>query len=527
MKGNFIMANKALFASVKTTAQKKVNPKGFVETKNEAGGVAFSFPDKLALAQFAVTGTFNNVFYATAEDQLAKVQALALKVDSRFIAKLAIYSHNSAFMKDMPAYLLAVLHARHENELLSQVFDKVVSTFKMLSNFVQIVRSSVTGRKSFGTSTKNLIKRWLSNKTPLQIFNGSIGLSNPSVADIIKMVHPKANFGGPLDAMYAYIAETRGYETKMDKLPDDVKLFEALKRGESVKIPNIPFRALTNVKLSDAQWMDIARNMPFNTLRQNLNMLSRHNIFKNPEWLSEIAAKVAEADGNVFPYQLFTTFQNTTDLPVEINLALQDAAEKATANVPVFGEGDVMVFIDVSGSMSSSATGYRPGVPASKTRCVDIAGLIASCVLRQNKKAEVVMFDTSVHTTKLNPRDSIMTNAKIIARFGGGGTDLSCAMRYANQKGSMAKTVIYVSDNQSWAGGQWGTAVEWINYKRRVPSAKLVNIDIQPYVNAQLPDNKDVLNIGSFSDSVWPAIKAFVDGENSDFVSVIEDDVDL
>lgn len=522
------MANKTLFKSVKTPAQKKVNPKGFTEIKNEAGGAAFSFPDKLALAQYAVTGTFNNVFYATAEDQLAKVQALALKVDSRFIAKLAVYSRESVFMKDMPAYLLAILHSRQENGLLSQVFRKVITNFKMLANFVQIVRSGVTGRKSFGTATKNLIKDWLSNKTPMQIFNGSVGLANPSVADIIKMVHPKANPGDAQDAMYAYIAETRGYEAKMNKLPEEVKLFEALKRGENVRVPSIPFRALTNLKLSSEQWMEVARNMPFNTLRQNLNMLARRDIFKNPKWLSEIAAKVAQAEGDVFPYQLFTTFQNTTDLPIEINLALQEAAEKATANVPVFGEGDVIVFVDVSGSMGSSATGYRPGVPASVTRCVDIAGLVASCVLRKNKNSQVVMFDTSVHTAKLNPRDSIMTNAKTIASFGGGGTDLGCAMRYANQKGVTAKTVIYVSDNCSWAGGQWGTAVEWINYKRRVPQAKLVNIDIQPYAHSQLPDNKDVLNIGGFSDAIWPAIAAFVENKNGgDFVSTIEESVTL
>lgn len=525
------MANKTIFKSVKAPVQKKVNPKGWVETKNEAGGVAFSFPDKLALAQFAVTGTFNNVFYATAEDQLAKVQALVQKVDSRFIAKLAVYSHNSAFMKDMPAYLLAVLHARHENELLYQVFNKVVSTFKMLANFVQIVRSGVTGRKSFGTATKNLIKDWLGNKSPMQVFNGSIGLSNPSVSDIIKMVHPKANFGGPLDAMYAYIAETRGYEEKMGLLPEDIQLFEQMKKGvKTDKVPNIPFRALTNVELSSGQWMDIARNMPFNTLRQNLNMLGKRGIYENKEWLKEIAAKVAQADGNVFPYQLFTTFQNTTDLPSEITNALQDAAEKATANVPQFG--NTLLFIDVSGSMRSPVTGtrYENGkyLPASKTTCVDVAGLMGACVLRNNKNATVISFDYNARVVKLNARDSIMTNALAIANSGNGGTDLSAPMKLANQMGLKADLIIYVSDNESWAGRGYGTAIEWQNFKKRNSKAKLVNIDIQPVANSQMPDNKDVLNIGGFSDSIWPAIAAFANDNNGgDFVSTIEESVAL
>lgn len=519
------MANKTLFKSVKTPAQVKVNPKNWALTVNEAGGAAFSFPDKLALAQFAVTGTFNGVFYATAEDQLDNVKKLVDKVDSKFIAKLAVYSHKSAFMKDMPAYLLAVLHSRQENVLLAQVFDKVITTFKMLANFVQIVRSGVTGRKSFGTATKYLIKQWLAGKTPLQTFNGSIGLSNPSVSDIIKMVHPSGD--ASLGAMYAYIAETRGYEEKMGLLPDEIKVFEQMKKGVTVeKVPNIPFRALTNVQLSAAQWMQIARDMPFNTLRQNLNMLGKRGVYENREWLNEIAAKLAKADGNVFPYQLFTTYQNTTDLPSQISNALQDAAEIATANVPSFGD-DVVVFVDVSGSMGQSITGYRPGVPQSKTRCVDVAGLVASCVLRQNKNAEVVMFDTGVHTTKLNARDSIMTNAATIARFGGGGTNTAIAMAYANQQGWKAKTVIYVSDNESWAGRAYGTAEQWLVYKRRVPSAKLINIDLVPNTHSQVPDNKDVMNIGGFSDAIWPAIVGFISGSGADFVSTIEESVAL
>lgn len=521
------MANKNLFKAAKTPANVKVNPAKWVESKNAAGGAAFSFPDKLALAQYAVTGTLNNVFYATAESQLDAVKKLVEKVDSVFIAKLAVYAHQSAFMKDMPAYLLAVLHSRHENELVSLVFDRVITTFKMLSNFVQIVRSGVTGRKSFGTSTKNLINNWLANKSDMQVFNGSIGLSDPSVADIIKMIHPKAETKSR-DAVYAYIAETRGYEAKMQALPEDILLFESLKKGEQCRVPNIPFRALTNVNLSDAQWMDIARNMPFNTLRQNLNMLERRGIFKNSDWLAEIAAKLAQADGNVFPYQLFTTFQNTTDLPSQITNALQDAAEAATKNVPVLGDGSVIVAADISGSMSSSVTGYRVGVPASKTTCVDVAGLISSCVLRQNKDATIILFNTGAQVVKLNARDSIMTNAQNIARRVGGGTDMSQALALANRQNVKAKTVIHVSDNMSWAGGQWGTAYEWVKFKYNNPGAKLVNIDIQPYASGQLPDNKDIMNIGGFSDAIWPAIAGFVNNKNGgDFVSTIDEAVSL
>lgn len=523
------MANKILFKSATVSPEVKVNTKNWVQSTNEAGGAAFSFPDKLALAQYAVTGTFNNVFYADAESQLTKIKELAQKVDSVFLAKLAVYSRTSAFMKDTPAFLLAVLHSRRESELLAAVFPKVITSFKMLANFVQIVRSGVTGRKSFGTSTKTLIQKWLESKNAMDIFNGSIGLSGPSVADIIKMVHPKAN-GADKDAIYAYITEAKNYTTKLDNLPEDVKLFERLKKGEATQIPNIPFRALTNVELNAKQWQSIARNMPWNTLRQNLNMLAKRDVFKTAAFVDEIAAKLADPETvrrtKVFPYQLLAAYLNTEDIPVELRNALQDAAEVSTENVPTFGVRTVVV-ADVSGSMGSPITGHRVGA-TTKMRCVDIAGLVSSCVLRQNKNARVMLVDTSLHEANLNPRDSIMTNAQKIAKFGGGGTNLSLPLAQLNREHYNADLVIYVSDNESWAGSRYGTVGEWVTFKKNNPKAKLVNIDIQAYASSQVPDNKDVLNIGGFSDNIWPAIAGFVNGgTNQDFVNAIENSVEL
>ena len=51
------MVLKRLFASGKAPA---------ANTNNEAGGRAYAFSPEHALAQYAVTGTMHNTFYATA-----------------------------------------------------------------------------------------------------------------------------------------------------------------------------------------------------------------------------------------------------------------------------------------------------------------------------------------------------------------------------------------------------------------------------------------------------------------------------
>ncbi len=62
---------------------------------------------------------------------------------------------------------------------------------RMLRNFVQIVRSGVAGRKSLGTLPKRLVREWFDARADEQLFRASVG-NDPSLADVIRMVHPQA-----------------------------------------------------------------------------------------------------------------------------------------------------------------------------------------------------------------------------------------------------------------------------------------------------------------------------------------------
>ena len=176
------MANFKLFPSRK---QKQTA----TDTYNEAGGRAYTQTPAQQLAQLAATGCLNSTYYASAETQLTQVLELARQVSPEFLAKTAIYARERGYMKDMPALLLAVLAAR-DVALCAAVFDRVMDSGKMLRNFAQIVRSGVVGRKSFGTRPKKLIQHWLNTATETQLLNAAIG-NNPSLADVVKMVHPQ------------------------------------------------------------------------------------------------------------------------------------------------------------------------------------------------------------------------------------------------------------------------------------------------------------------------------------------------
>ena len=507
------MANATLFQSIKTRLTA-------ADTCNEAGGIAYTLTPKQQLAQLAATGCLNSTYYTDAQDQLEQVLELAENLNAEFIAKTAVYARQKGFMKDMPALLLAVL-AQKDVNMLARVFDQVADNGKMLRNFAQIIRSGAVGRKSFGNRPKKLMQTWLLTATEKQLLNAAIG-NAPSLADVVKMVHPK-----PREAWRAaWFAWLIGKPYDREALPPITRAFEDYKQSRQGALPDVPFQMLTALELNSGDWAQIARNGSWQQVRQNLNTFLRHEVFAKSKNIKMVAEKLRDettiARARVLPYQLLTAYQATSNqMPSEICEALQDAMETSVQNVPAI-QGKVVVCPDVSGSMHSSVTGYR-GSTTSKTRCIDIAALVSAAMLRTNPQARVIPFEQITVNVKLNPRDSIMTNAEKLANIGGGGTACSAPLAMLNREKADVDLVVIVSDNESWADlGQWGGKTglmkEWDILKQRCPEAKLVCLDIQPYTTAQAQNRRDILNIGGFSDQVFTLIGSFAEqGMGADF----------
>jgi 60 kDa SS-A/Ro ribonucleoprotein len=515
------MANKELFGSTHGLPR--------TDTRNRAGGTAYKLSPKEALAQYCATGCFGNTYYASAGEQLGEISSSLQGIDSDFIAKCAVYSRETAYMKDMPAFLLAYLAANSHQGLVDLAFPRVIDNGRMLRNFVQIIRSGQLGRKSFGTALKRTIKNWLNTRTSAQIFRDTVG-NDPSMADIIKMVHPK-----PSDdmrrALYGYIL---GKEHNKTMLPSIVRHYEAYKQSKTGEIPNVPFQMLDSLGLDKAGWTQVAKNAKWMMTRMNINTFQRHGVFEDSSMVNLIATRLADVEevkkARAFPYQLMTTYQNTREAPLEITEALQDAMELATVNVPTM-EGNLFICPDVSGSMHSRVTGYRG--KSTVTQCVDVAALITACLFRKNPKAKVLPFHDRLFRGNPNPRDSIMTTAKEMASFGGGGTNCSLPLVYINQHNLLVDYVVYISDSESWIDSDDGrhrsywfntsptqTMDEWRKIKKRSPQAKMVCIDLTPNTTTQAVNRDDILNIGGFSDAVFDLMASFFEGKN--WVSIIE-----
>lgn len=502
------MANKSVVASLAGRLLPKAT------ATNAAGGRAYAYGAEHRLAQLAMTGTFGGGFYQDAQAEVSALVQAAMAVDPLFLAKAAVHVHDKGHMKDTPALLLAVLSTR-DPALFAAAFGRVVRSGKMLRNLVQIMRSGQVGRRSLGSRPKAMVQQWLNAASDAELLAASVG-NAPSLVDVIRMVHPKPETASRA-AFYAWLI---GRPVDAAALPQVVRDLLAFRAGASDKVPDVPFQMLADLSLTPAQWAEVARNGSWQMLRQGLNMLHRKGAFTVPGTVAHVAAVLRDPEriraARALPYQLLATLKALApDADPALREALHDAMETSVSNVPVLG-GSVAVCPDVSGSMSSPVTGYRPGATTA-VRCIDVAALVAAAVLRKNPGARILPFAEQVRAARLEPRDTILTNAAKLAGLGGGGTDCSAPLAMLNAGRKAPDLVIFVSDNQSWMdarrGGQ-ATAMmaEWTRLKARNGAAKLVCIDLQPYGTTQAAERADVLNIGGFSDQVFDQIADFAAG---------------
>jgi 60 kDa SS-A/Ro ribonucleoprotein len=583
------MANRALFV-------RELPQAPAATAVNDAGGRAYELDPRHALALYAVTGTLHGTFYVRAEGHLARLQTLLAGLgekDVPFVAKLAVYAAETGHMKDLPAFLLAWLMGKDQTGVFfAAAFPRVIKTGKMLSTWWQIVRSGAAGRTGLGSRPKRVVQRWFESQTPEFLFKTSIGVSDPGVADVLRVAHPRPSTP-ERRALYGYLsgrnrpeyaeraANKHAEPSRLELLPELVRQVEAFKKDPlGTPVPEVDFRLLSSFELTREHWTEIALRASWQTLRMNLSTFARHGVFesksvrvpvfdpkkiastrkKEPymvpgevrssrDVVSQLAAKLRDPKlierANVFPYQLLAAYSHAgADVPRELIEALHDAMELATANVPAI-EGNVVVCLDVSRSMSSPITGNRGEGSTSAMRCVDVAALFAACVLRKNSSARLIPFEAKVvephRMPRIEPRDTIMTNAQKLAGLCGGGTNCASPLVLLNEERAQVDAVIYVSDNESWidpegrsnrfSAAYFGremsatsTMQEWKQLVSRNPKARMICIDIQPGTTHQTAPDPRIMNVGGFSDEVFNIASMFLSGklERGQWLSHIE-----
>lgn len=486
------MASKTLFKSAPAGARQVGTT-----TVNAHGAGAYQLDNGHQLLQYAMTGTLQRTFYASAETQLEKIVELCGKVSPKFVAQAAIFAREKGYMKDAPALLvsyLAGLSSQQAQEALqlreqagkgtvseaqkaeyleqakkledAQVetnrcfkaaFAAVMNSGSMIRNFVQMIRSGVLGRKSLGHAPRQAINSWLLGARPHMILNGTVGQS-PALADVIKLSRPKPSTP-QLAATFGWVL---GKEYDEANLPPLIKEFEAFKKSpDTTPAPNVDFRLLTSVPLAKATWKQLSKNLPWNAMKKNLNTMHRHGVFQkddgspDQEMIQYVCNRLKDPEqlekAKVFPYEILAAWTYMSlELPREIRLALEEAMNAATVKIPEI-QGKVVVCVDTSGSMDYPVTGQRDSKDtSSKVTCRMAAATVAGSVLRRNPGARIIPFATDVAPFSWDSNDGIMTTASRLNTLPKGGTKCSAPLALLNKENAPVDVVIMLSDYESW-----------------------------------------------------------------------------
>ncbi len=543
--------NRSLFATP-SRAERAVKAVPAADTVNNAGGKAYRMTPEHALAQFAVTGCLSDTFYVTAADQLDTILSMVAdkSVGAHFVAQVALYGRLQN-MKDAPVLLLACLAVCGESDLFNRVAPTVCDTLKQVSNLVKVIRSGKVqgvfgtndgkGSTSLPQVVRKFVRSWLTSRDPDRLLNDSVGI-DPKLPDLLQIAHPKPSTPEQA-ATFAYFLGKKLSAEQSAALPTSIRDFEAFKtaKGEdrAKLIGWINFRLLDSLGLTDAEWLQIAQSASWQTARMNLNTFARHGVFGAKGMATKIAAKLSNKDevkrAHAMPYQLFAAFKATednargyagygsrpatapTEVPAECRLALQQAYETAVSLIPAL-PGHTAVAVDCSGSMGSHITGRQGNSKPSVITCNEGAALIAATIVRGSPNSSVMRFDYTATRVKINPLDSVMTNAAKIAA-NGGSTNCSAPVQLLLDAGEECDTIVIISDYESWKDStdtHAGLGRIWARYRAKFPRAKLICIDLSPNTTLQVKgDHEDgIYHIGGFADAVFPLIQRFARGEN-------------
>lgn len=415
------------------------------------------------------------------------------------------------------AILLAVL-SRRDPALFRQVFPKIITSGSKLRRFVGCIRSGVGGRRSLGARPRAMVRDWLERATDMELLAASVG-NGPSLADVIRMVHPKPATEGRA-ALYGWLINPRTEHAALPPLVRDYLAFRARPLGDP---PEVPFDLLISLKLTPAQWATVARRMPLDALLRHLNRLVRRKAFDDPATLAETLDQLADPArikaAGVGPYRLMCLLRSLDpSAPTGLHTALEAALNSAVALIPPF-TGAVVVCPNVVGILTRRASALPRGA-ATAVQGHDVAALMVTALTQGNRAARLRPYADGPKT--LAPSSAgILGLSKQLAVMQGKFSHVGIALEALVPERKPVDLVVIVTANAE--GGTYVDldvgavmATAWRRIKAHNPKAKLVCLQIRPDIPwrhpVTLPTGPDILHLSGFSDETLPLIRDFVEG---------------
>ena len=362
----------------------------------------------------------------------------------------------------------------------------------MLRNFVQIVRSGVVGPQVAGHAAEAAGAAVARARAPTSSCFG-LGRPEPVAGGRDQDGSPEAG-DATREALYGYLIGRPHDAEQLAGAGAAIRGVQARRGAERAG------RAVPDADGAAARPRRSGRrsraNAPWQMTRMNLNTFARHGVFERPRHDADHRGAAARSRQRSARRGCFRTSSWRRTAPRRrtcrrmVRDALQDAMEVAIGNVPAI-EGKVYVCsrrvgLDVVAGHRLPQGGDHGGALHRR------GGAGGGGVCARTRWRKCCRSSRTWSRVRLNPRDTVMTNAQKLAAIGGGGTNCSAPLAYLNDARRMGDLVVFVSDNESWVDARRGLDGDErvAAFKERNPEARLACIDFRRTARRRRPSAK-------------------------------------
>ncbi len=443
-------------------------------TSNRAGGHAYALDDKAALTILAFCSHIKDEFYRSADDTVKELQALASRVEPKFVANLALYTRHEVGNRSVTHLLAGEVSKRVKGETWTKDFFRNI--VRRPDDMLEIV-GYIGGEKKLPNAMKKGFAQALQGFSEYQLAKYKAKGKSLNLYDLVNITHPNPT-SAITKLMNGTLKAADTWETAVSAAGSDAE------------------------KKKDA-WKELVMEKklkPLALLRNINNIVA----VADDKMIDELCRQLAAVDKDVFPFQFFTALKNITTQDRRVLKALSEGCDASLANVPELA-GKTLIALDKSGSMNG-----RP---------LELAIPMASALFKKSN-ADLVLFDDHRSDIRLLPTDSTIGIMQQIANVAGqrqGGTNFEAILSGISKA---YDNIIVLSDMQGWAE-QAPMHQSYNQYKARSgANPNLFMFDTNGLGTLKFAQ-RDVFLLGGVSDKVFDVLN-YINKRDS-IVKLVED----
>lgn len=486
---------------------------------NHEGAKAYTLTPEMELYSAIATTLLNDSFYEKADDRLARIKNLMTKVNTTFVAKLAVYARQHMNLRTAPVVLVTELAKIHTgNDLVKKTVEKVVKRPDEITELLAYyqIANNRTGVKKLNKISKQLQKGLAASFNNFDEYQFAKYNRDTAVKlrDALFLVHPK-----PKDEaqqllfnkiVQDQLAVPYTWETELSALGQQKFDSEQAKKN-AIK----------------AKWEELisSKKLGYMALLRNLrNILECEVSVDHIRMVADhLTNKTAVAHSKQLPFRFLAAYKElktvNSGYTSYIMTALENALVASIQNMKGFNlETKVVIACDVSGSMQ------QPVSPKSKVLMYDIGLLLAMLLQARCENVMAGMFGDSWKIVGM-PSTGILANVDAFYnREGevGYSTNGYLVIKDLIAKRYLADKIMLFTDTQLWdshTGNQLAEntiSYQWNAYRKIAPKAKLYIFDLAGHKHLPLKVGQNgVYMIAGWSDKIFEVMDALENGAHA------------